>query len=74
MEGNPRCDLVTIGIVALVVFVSGRYVLQTFEFRGYLEPKQRLALLSLFDTGARVTGGLLKGGAIVDVFTTEVPQ
>lgn len=74
LEGNPRCDLVTIGIVALVVFVSGRYVLQTFEFRGYLEPEQRLALLSVFDTGARVTGALLKGGAIVDVFTSEVPR
>jgi hypothetical protein len=74
LEGNPRCDLVTIGIVALVVFVSGRYVLKTFEFEGYLEPKQRLALLSVFDTGARVTGALLGGRAIIDVFTTEVPQ
>lgn len=74
LEGNPRCDLVTIGIVALVVCISGRYALKTFEFEGYLEPKQRLALLSVFDTGARVTGALLGGRAVIDVFTTEVPQ
>jgi hypothetical protein len=28
----------------------------------------------VFDTGARVTGALLGGRAVIDVFTTEVPQ
>jgi hypothetical protein len=73
LEGNPRC-LLTIGVVAFVVCVSGRYVLKTYEFDGYLKPEQRLALLSVLDVGARVTGGLLTGRAIVDVFTTEVPK
>jgi hypothetical protein len=73
LEGNPRC-LLTIGIVAFVVFSTSGYVLKTYEFDGYLEPEQRLALLSVLDVGARVTGGLLTGRAIVDVFTTEVPK
>ncbi len=71
-EGTPRCDLVTIGVIALVVFVSGKFALETFTFDGYLEPEQRLAILKVCDSGARVTGGLLAGGGLVEVFMTEL--
>lgn len=71
-EGTPRCDLVTIGVIALVVFVSGKFALETFTFDGYLEPEQRMAILKVCDSGARVTGGLLAGGGLVEVFMTEL--
>jgi hypothetical protein len=71
-EGTPRCDLVTIGVIALVIFVSGKFALETFEFEGYLEPHQRMQLLKLCDMGARVTGGCLSGAPPVEVFTKEL--
>lgn len=72
LEGNPRCEPMTIGMIALVVFVSGKYILKVYDFKGYLEPEQRLALLQTFDAGARITGKILTGTALIDVFTSEV--
>jgi hypothetical protein len=71
-EGTARCDLFTIGVIALIVFASGKFALETFEFEGYLEPHRRLQLLKICDTGARTTGGLLSGGAVVEIFAKEL--
>jgi hypothetical protein len=77
-EGTPRCEPVTMstaafyGIIIFVVFVSGKFALETFEFEGYLEPHQRMQLLKLCDMGARVTGGCLSGAPPEEVFTKEL--
>lgn len=75
-EGTPRCEPIstaaTYGIILLVVFISGKFALETFEFEGYLEPKQRMQLLKLCDTGARITGGCLSGSPPVEVFVKEL--
>lgn len=74
LEGIPRCEPMTLGLIALIVFVGGRYALSNFQFEGVLEPEQRLALLRIFDDGARVTSGLLSGKAVIDVFSTEASK
>jgi hypothetical protein len=75
MEGTPRCEPATaMLVVALVVFVAGRYTLHAFEFKGHLTPEQRLLVLQLMDKGARVAGGILSGREPIDVFTTELTK
>lgn len=71
LEGNPRCEPATIGLIVLIVFVAGRYALQVYDFKGYLEPEQRLALLAALDFGARLTGKLASGQPPIEVFTSE---
>lgn len=76
LEGIPRCEPMTLFVVALVVCAGGRIVLRTIDTKGFLEPEQRLMLLKIFDRGAMLAGsavfGMPRSDSVdaADVFTT----
>lgn len=71
LEGNPRCEPTTVAVVVLIVFLAGKYTLKVYDFKGYLEPEQRLALLAALDFGARLAGKIASGQPPIDIFTSE---
>lgn len=76
LEGIPRCEPMTLFVIALVVCAGGGIVLRRIDTKGYIEPEQRLMLLKIFDRGAMLAGSAVLGvpwsGSVdaADVFTT----
>lgn len=81
LEGIPRCEPTTLMVIAVVLFIGGGVVLRTVDLSNYMNPEQRLMLLSACDRGAKIAGMMLikaaagsEGAEAAEVFTTEMSQ